>query len=77
MADNLVLGFILGVTAYVSLDIGKGIQKYAIEGFKGKSGAKKNTGPNFTLAGDRQTVPRTWGIPWSCSGLFPRKLGTP
>ncbi len=44
MADNLVLGFILGVTAYVALDIGKGIQKYAIDGFKGKSGAKKNTG---------------------------------
>ncbi len=44
MADNLVLGFILGVTAYVALDIGKGIQKYAIEGFKGKSGTGKNTG---------------------------------
>ncbi len=44
MVDDLVLGFILGVAAYVALDIGKGIQKYAIEGFKGKSGAKKNTG---------------------------------
>jgi len=39
--ENIVIGLIIGIIAYISLDIGKGIQKYAIEGIKEESSIKK------------------------------------
>jgi len=43
--DLIVIGFIIGVIAYLTVYLGKGIQKYAIEGFKEEKGIKKkNTG---------------------------------
>ncbi len=42
-----ILGLSLGILAYISLYLGKGIQKYAIEGYKDRgkySGKGKNTG---------------------------------
>lgn len=46
MADeNIILGFTIGLIAYIVLYIGKGIQKYAIEGFKEEKTIKsKHTG---------------------------------
>ena len=32
--EGIIFGIIIGIIAYVSLDLGKGIQKYAIEGLK-------------------------------------------
>ncbi|MBD3254478.1 MAG: hypothetical protein GF383_05265 [Candidatus Lokiarchaeota archaeon] len=42
-SERIILGFIFGVIAYLTLYLGKGIEKYAIEGFKGdsKENAKK------------------------------------
>ena len=43
--ENIIIGLIIGIIAYISLDIGKGIQKYAIEGIKDESSIKnKNSG---------------------------------
>ena len=39
--ENIIIGLIFGLIAYIFLDIGKGIQKYAIEGFKEESSIKK------------------------------------
>lgn len=39
-AANVPLGMLIGVIAYILLDVGKGVQKYAIEGFKGTGGAR-------------------------------------
>lgn len=39
--ENIIIGLILGLIAYICLDIGKGIQKYAIEGFKEENSLKK------------------------------------
>jgi len=46
MADeNIIIGLIIGIVAYISLYIGKGIQKYAIEGIKEENSIKnKNSG---------------------------------
>ena len=46
MADeNIIIGLIIGIIAYISLYIGKGIQKYAIEGIKEENSIKnKNSG---------------------------------
>lgn len=46
MADeNIIIGLIIGIVAYLSLYIGKGIQKYAIEGIKEENSVKnKNSG---------------------------------
>ncbi|MFO7795396.1 MAG: DMT family transporter [Promethearchaeati archaeon] len=34
ITPNIIIGLIIGIIAYTILNIGKGIQKYAIEGFK-------------------------------------------
>jgi hypothetical protein len=39
--ENIIIGLIIGLIAYICLDIGKGIQKYAIEGFKEENSIKK------------------------------------
>ena len=42
---NVIIGFIIGIVAYIILYIGKGIQKYAIEGLKvDKSVKSKHSG---------------------------------
>ncbi len=38
---SVLLGFAIGVAAYAMLYVGKGLQKLAIEGFKGKPGIKE------------------------------------
>jgi drug/metabolite transporter (DMT)-like permease len=43
--EGIIFGIIIGIIAYVCLDVGKGIQKYAIEGFKeDKTVKSKNSG---------------------------------
>ncbi len=45
MAENIILGIIIGIISYVTLYMGKGVQKYAIEGFKDEeTGKSKNSG---------------------------------
>jgi len=43
--EGIIFGIIIGIIAYVCLDVGKGIQKYAIEGLKeDKTVKSKNSG---------------------------------
>ncbi|TFF92928.1 MAG: hypothetical protein EU543_04735 [Promethearchaeota archaeon] len=45
ITQNIIIGLIIGLIAYTLLNIGKGIQKYAIEGFKvNKQIKSKNSG---------------------------------
>ncbi|GAB4308477.1 MAG: hypothetical protein Kow0069_06800 [Promethearchaeota archaeon] len=43
---SVAFGVLLGVAAYAALHVGKGVQKYAIEGFRGASGAVSGKGRN-------------------------------
>jgi len=40
LEDKIILGLIIGIIAYICLYLGKGIQKYAIEGFRNDKSQK-------------------------------------